>query len=163
MFERVVARPRNLAITISVGIAFVAAGFISFSTLQDRIDERIASGAIVQASIIQVEAVLKVRSSGQQRLIVEYVVDGHTMKVSLMAAFGDGGYRQGQHVELFIDPADPAKVTTRDGFSSEDWLNQLPALFWTLGTVVLLLVGAAIVGHLIRRRRGGVSSRHRCS
>jgi hypothetical protein len=60
-----------------------------------------------------------------------------------------GSYRKNENISVYLDPKDPRKVATRDGFVSEDRLIEVPYLLAALGVFVVIVLLIA----LARRRR----------
>jgi hypothetical protein len=97
------------------------------------------------------------RSYATQRVTVTYPVGGQQHEAVLMSLVTSGHYAKGDRVVLYVDPADPAKVTTADGFAGEGWQMEVPVP--VIGFGGLLIVGPLLpwLRDRWRSRRG----RHR--
>jgi hypothetical protein len=148
----IAASGRRTAIAVLVGVFVLAGGLVWWRQWDATVADRIAHGRPVAATVSGVDRVFAGRGRAP-RVAVAYTVDGVARSARLMAITATGRYAAGDRVTLYVDPADPAKVTTRDGFASEGYLSQGPVITVAVGAGLLLVLLVARVAHAMRVRR----------
>jgi hypothetical protein len=148
---------RRTVVTLVTGVVVLGIGVLSWLYIDARTSARVADGRPTEAQIVLVRWPKIGTIARVQEVTVSYSLDERQHEATLMAVFGDGTYREGQHVTVYADPDDPAKVATADGFASEGWGMQIPVYICTAGIIAILLGSVSRLIYLVRRRRASES------
>lgn len=144
------APPRGTRWAVATAIPALLIGVAAHWAFAVRIDRRIAEGVRVPAEVTRVQRLPLGKTYQPQRVTVTYDRDG-VREARLVSALDEGGYRVGERLTVFVDPADPAGVATAEGFASE-------GLFLLMPPAVIFY--GALAGLLVAIRRGRWWWRH---
>ncbi|MGC4806055.1 DUF3592 domain-containing protein [Micromonospora sp. DT233] len=134
-----------------VGTVLICDGVLLDFRLNAIIDQRVSEGTAVTGRIVQADRFRVSRSSSVTRMTVAYSVDGVAYQERFSSELDGGRRRAGEELTVYVDPDDPAKAATADGYATEDLLLQLPIL---LGVAGGLAIVAALVWIKTGRRPG---------
>ncbi|MEV6298920.1 DUF3592 domain-containing protein [Actinoplanes sp. NPDC051861] len=128
---------------VMAGLLVAVGGVFIRITLDDRVEQRIADGTPVAAEVTRVGKLpwSTTRTRSGQRITVAYSWDGVARTADLTPAEAKTGYTTGDRITVLVDPRDPGRVATADGFASEDLMMRAPLLVagWSF---LLALTGA---------------------
>ena len=137
--EEYIPPVRGARWVLATAVLALVAGIAAHLALAARIDRRIAHGVGVPAQVTAIQRLPLGKTSQPQRLTVAYDRAG-PRTARLVAALAEGDYRVGDRVTLLVDPADPGRVATADGFASEGLILLVPPATAFYGALALLIV-----------------------
>ena len=115
------------------GVVAIAAGLFLSNLLNRQVEERTSAGKVVVGQVTSVQAIPLGKFNPPVRLGVYYDYLGVGRQANLFSDFSTNHYSVGQKIELFVDPNNPTKIATRDGFASNGFLTIAPSAIITLG------------------------------
>jgi hypothetical protein len=130
--------PRRMLAVMAVGLVVIAVGLWRYHSLDETVRQRVAHGVAVDGQVRDVSRLSVGRSYATQRVTVAYPAGGQQHEAVLMSLITSGSYAKGDPVVLYVDPTDPAKVTTADGFASEGWQMEVPVPVVGLGGILVV-------------------------
>jgi hypothetical protein len=124
-----------------IAVAIIAVTVFVNAQQREAVRARIAIGASTQGQVVETTRYGNGRS-GDNRLTIRYQVGSTTYTVTAMSVnFGPEPHAKDSLITVYVDLADPAKMATLDGYTTDDVSAFLTRLIGLVAVCVLLLVG----------------------
>jgi len=133
-----------LVLAVVLGALVVGGGLLLDARLTAAIDERVRVGAETTGRVVRVERFQITRSFAATRVTVDYTFDGVRHRERFSSELNKRQFEIGEVLSVRVDPADPTKAATPDGYATEDLLLQGPTVLEGSGLVVILISLALI-------------------
>lgn len=137
-------RELRLVLAVVLGALVVGGGLLLDARLTAAIDERVRVGAETTGRVVRVERFQITRSFAATRVTVDYTFDGVRHRERFSSELNKRQFEIGEVLSVRVDPADPTKAATPDGYATEDLLLQGPTVLEGSGLVVILISLALI-------------------
>ena len=133
-----------MVLAVVLGALVVGGGLLLDARLTAAIDERVRVGAETTGRVVRVERFQITRSFAATRVTVDYTFDGVRHRERFSSELNKRQFEIGEVLSVRVDPADPTKAATPDGYATEDLLLQGPTVLEGSGLVVILISLALI-------------------
>lgn len=131
-------------VALVAGLLLLGGAVVYHEVMAGRIEERVVAGRAVPATVAEV----RLARGLPDRVVVRYTVGSRTYRTTLTALFTAPQYAAGERVTAYTDRADPTRVATAEGYTSESWWLLAPPLPMGSAGAVIAVVAA---GQPVRR------------
>uniref|UniRef100_UPI002F909137 DUF3592 domain-containing protein n=1 Tax=Micromonospora narathiwatensis TaxID=299146 RepID=UPI002F909137 len=133
-----------MVLAVVVGTLLVGGGLLLDARLRAAIDERVRVGAETTGRVVHVERFQISRSFAATRVTVDYTFDGVRHRERFSNELNKRRFEIGEVLSVRVDPVDPTRAATPDGYATEDLLLQAPTVLEGSGLIAILISLALI-------------------